>query len=792
MVGVRRERLGMNTVSGPITLRQALAGRWQVPLLITGVLVFGGAVGRMVSGHRVWSFEERKALVSRLREAGALGRANAFLMESLKETSLSHGQRGELHRLLAATVHQAEAPLTGHKLENCRSIVSNYRAAQRQGAVLTADDWIALGDAYLWLSNEADALEAFRAASRVSANVPSHVRQTLVDLQYRKEGTFSADALAQLSELMESKASSPSDVVWAAERLVEWLLDQGDAAGALRLVAECRDRLAGTEASPSAAYLEAMARWKLGRPDEADALLRALRDAWTTRDELWARAGWLLGRLEQEDGRPQSALAFYEEVLASFATGEARDACLLGRAECLASLERYESALVSFHALQPVIARQPRGRYVDREALRATVATIGETVLRGGAASIAVQYFRLAVEWADSSAAATRAYLLNRLTDALEKLARERLAQDEAAARRAFLEAGEIQAELARLSIEDEAAAARAAERAAEDFDAAGDHRRLAEHLDWYTATHPSGLWRCPALLRLGHAYEELNRLAEARESYREVIRGCARLPEAMQAMIPLAECLLALGGENEQEGVSLLEDIIEDRVPQLVFSPQTGEYRDALFMLGEHYSRSDERARLERAIVRLEEAAATYPDDPRLVRAAFLLAGAYRRTAQSLRAEGKNEPSARRREAAEQEAGRRLGRALEKYRQVIALLADDEPGGLTELESTMLRSSYLYRGDCLFDMGRLPEAIAAYGEAVWRYENTPAAVSASMQIVHGHLRLGQPAEAAAALARLRWLLGKMPESAFEGQTASASKSYWQRLLARMEETGLN
>jgi TolA-binding protein len=95
---------------------------------------------------------------------------------------------------------------------------------------------------------------------------------------------------------------------------------------------------------------------------------------------------------------------------------------------------------------------------------------------------------------------------------------------------------------------------------------------------------------------------------------------------------------------------------------------------------------------------------------------------------------------------------------------------------------------SYLYIGDCLSDLGKLRPAIEAYREVAWRYENEPAAVSATMQVVSCYQRLGQGEEARAALARLQWLLNKIPAAAFDTQRGMSSRAYWQAMAQRIEK----
>jgi tetratricopeptide (TPR) repeat protein len=765
---------------------------WQVPIFAAGVGVFGFAVVRMVLDHRVPGHEEQVRTVEKLLAHGAVTRSSAYLLHLLKDPDLHGRHRGELHRLLAVTIHQAESPMTVHDAANVRSIISSYRSAMRLGAELTAGDWFALGDAYRWVPNRDEALDAYRRGLLADETGPVRVRRQVLELLAEAGEGDSPEALEQIEAILSDRSAPPADHLWAVERRVEGLLARRDAAAALALLDEARVRLNGTEQRVGLGYVEALVLRELRRPEEAEALLRGLRAEWRAQDELWGRAGWLLGRLQQEDGRPQSALGFYDEVLAAFPAGDVRDACLLGRAECLAALERHAQSLETFRGLRGRLAGPHPSRALDRSAMRTTVATIGESLLGAGSLSLAVEFFNLALEWVDPSDRTARAHYMMRSASGLQKLGVQRRGKDSAGARALFLEAARLNARLADLYESDEDAAARAVEAAVAGFEAAGQPDDVIAVLGRYVATHPSAPWRPTALRLLGQVYQSERRYGEAIEAYEEILSTYPRLPDALRSIVPLADCLLSAGGAGARRGVDLLVGIVDDAGAEQLFTPQAEEYREALFRLAEHYMRSGQPGDLERAIPRLEDALSLYPDDARVVRATFLLADAYRQSAHALRSGVKDRPAGTDRQAAEAEASRRIGLARERYEEVIEALAPQDATALTPLEQTWLRSGYLYRADCLFDLGRLEEAIAAYQEASWRFENLPAAVSASVQVVHGYQRLGRLTEATAALARLRWLLARIPASAFDAERGMSSKAYWQAMVARMERTGLN
>ncbi|HVP09785.1 MAG TPA: tetratricopeptide repeat protein [Phycisphaerae bacterium] len=788
-------------------------GRWQIPLLFLGLVLLGGGLHRIVAGYRPVTFEEEVSRVARLHEAGMLLRANAYLVDLLKEEKRPPEQRAELHRLLARTVYRAESAREEHPRQNTKSILHNFQMARRGGAELGADDWTALGEAYTWSDNETEAVAAFREALREHPDRPDRIRRKLVELQSRSVADLSPESLADLDSILNGESesaggqdqpqpkpspASPGNYLWALEYKVEWLLDQGNTAPARDLVEAAKERLSGTGELLALSYLDAVCLHREGRPMEAETVLRSLLNEWTAHDTLWAKANLLLGRLQQADDRPQAALSFYDEVMRSFVTGEIHDACVLGRAECLAALREYEESLAAFTALKDLIPAKGHHRYLDRDAVRTTITTLGESLLQQGRLALSVQYMELAAAMTDSSATELRARYLSRIADSLTRMGRAAKAEPggpaQDRAEELFAKAGEMYVSLADLQTANEEASARALESAAQAFDAAGLTDRQIEVLSRFAREHLGHNRRVTALYRLGCAYQSQQRYREAVAAYDEAITSYPRLPDALNSMVPMAECLIAMGGENAQRGVSLLTDIVDDRGPDAMFAPQAREYRNALMCLAEYFTRASNEEvpdHFEKAVARLEEAIAHYPDDPQMPRLNFLLADSYRRSGQLLRQEADALTSESARDAAQKEADRRMQRALEAYGKTIAALAAQDDAELTEMERTYLRMSYLYRGDCLFDLALYDQAVEAYREATWRYENLPAAVSASTQIIHCYLRQGQTAEASAALARLKWLLKKIPASAFEAERGMSSKDFWEGMVDRMASAGL-
>jgi len=784
------------------SFRATMMGRWQIPALLAGVCLLGTGLYRIVAAYEPVTFEQQLDKVRLLRERGALTRANAYVGHLLSQKELPEDHSGELHRLLVGIVYKAETGLRRHKPENARAIVTQFHKAVACGTTPDAEDFNALGHAYLWLDRRGDAISALRRALSLGPRRPIPIRRLLVALETQPGRPLSPSTLADLDAIVADADAAPGDYRWALEQKIKSKLDGGQSVEALALVEQGKQRLAGTAERLALVYSEALCLWKTGRPLEAETLLRSFRNSWTAHDDLWGRSGWLLGRLQQDDGRPQAALAFFEDVLGSFQVGVLNDVSELGRAECLVELDRYERALTVFERLKPRLIDAEPGAALNRDAVRTTMTTVGESLIRSDRPRLGIRFLETALSLADASDGVLRSEYASRIAAGLVDLAHAARqatpapgADGEAAS--LFARAAEMYLSKAGLMPLDEEATATALESAADSFDAAGLTDRAVEVLTQLTAEHPTFSRRAEALLRLALAHRALRSHAAAVASFETLVADHARSPSALAAVVPLAESLISLGDDQALRGERMLVDVVDERGENLVFGPQAKEYRRALFTLAEYLCASSEAAeasvdqapsvRLAGAIGRLEDAISLYPDDPRIPRLRFLLAEAYRQSAQLIR----EADADRFDEAAAKESLRRFRAALEGYEAVKAALASVDTSSLDDLEKTYLRTSYLYIGDCLFDLGRLDAAVEAYREAAWRYENEPAAVSAAMQVVHCYQRLGKPAEATAALARLEWLLKKIPEAAFDTQRRMSSKAYWQTMARRMARVQL-
>jgi tetratricopeptide (TPR) repeat protein len=319
---------------------------------------------------------------------------------------------------------------------------------------------------------------------------------------------------------------------------------------------------------------------------------------------------------------------------------------------------------------------------------------------------------------------------------------------------------------------------------------------------------------RPDAQVYLGEALLSLGELDQALEMFAAALATDPQHPANYRARILAAQASHEKG-DVEQAKASLRANLENESL-----APQSLEWRDSLFLLGELLYReasaleaesrklgvdgNDPEAnqagldKLQRAYEAcreatgfLSEAIQRYPSAPQTIRAWYFLAEAHREAAKYPRKRRASLALEVTRLSVEREMQADLTRAVEAYNRLIELLAGRERteelanagAGLTAIESAMLRNAYFGSADALFDLGRYDEAIRAYTLAANRYQNEPAALEAFVQIASCHRRMRRPGEAKGVLEQAKVVLARIgPEVDFE-RTTRYGRNQWDELL---------
>jgi tetratricopeptide (TPR) repeat protein len=125
--------------------------------------------------------------------------------------------------------------------------------------------------------------------------------------------------------------------------------------------------------------------------------------------------------------------------------------------------------------------------------------------------------------------------------------------------------------------------------------------------------------------------------------------------------------------------------------------------------------------------------------------------------------------------------AARQFERLAPEYEQA----AEKELSPLGEKE---YRDVLFGLADSRFELAQYEEAIRAYNLIVHRFQTSPCAMSAYVQLAAAYEGLKRKDQAAAVFERAKWTLEKIPEVDFAREMGEPSKAYWERWIKSMEQ----
>ena len=784
-------------------LKERTVGKWQLPLFATSLAALSGAVVLLRPDPSDLSFDEAADTLDTLVTGGLYERAVELGEIVLDREDCVGAECAPIHLQVARARFGVVNRRGGGDPETGDRVVDHYREAASHKQPLTASDFEHLGRALEWSGQFKSALEWYEEAVKSGHARAMDLRKHIIALT-RDELDAPPERIGELVDaFLEDLDHHRLDLrLWALEEKLHVLDERGKVARGEELLNENTGWFAASDLKQHFDFLQAWVLYKTRRFDEAEALLRSVRNQVERHDEEDAMTGWLLGHVVMRDGGPQrplEALSFFRDVLDRHTTGPYAAASRVGLAESLAMLERHDEAAVAYQVAIEDIEAFGGDRLVDLDVLRTSLAVAAETERRAGHLRSALSYARLGADLADRERVEQAVVHLRQLARIASQYAdelhrdevrrrEEGIFTDEApsdSSRDIYAEAASTYAELAEIDVADDRRAAESSWQAAELYTKAGDRGRAMEIYRAFTIERPTNPLVARALHRLGRLQQTAGHLAEAVETYRECYRRFPQTLDGIRTLIPLAQCYLSMGPDGLDLAEKTLSIVLEGSD---VFTPQAPEFADALFLLGDVLTR---RREYERAITSLEEALERYPEDPRVWRARFLLADSYRQSALALRGEVEDAKFEGEIQQIRAESAARLASARGLYRELIMEYELRGPAGLDRLERLYLRHSYLYEADCYFDGQEYRHALKLYEETVGAYKELPTALAAHVQIINCHVFLGEPREARAALARARVLLDSMSAEVFEESVSPETSEDWKNYFGWLAQSEL-
>lgn len=810
MTGLDEGRLRMGDVPGQVSFGRQLAaqfeGRWQIPLLVVSVGFLAWGVWRMRPATRPPAFDELYARAVALKNAGLHVEANSFTQQLLIDPARSDAERRRLNRLMAEIIFDHESGNVVHGEGNCRLILEHSERGLGEGEAFTAAEHRMRALALEWLRRPGEAVVEYERALAAGLEGPWPVRRRILELR-SSAGLIEPSELRAALDALVAAEEAPAEIRhWAAERVIDLLVEAGEYGRIEDFLSANAGVFGRAEWRNEHAFLTALARYHTGRTDEAEQMLRVLRDALAPGDPLYARSGWLLGRILLDGAQPAAALSVFDDVIGAAVPGPYVTGCVAGRAEALADLERHGESIEAYQEAIRRTTEEPYGSRVDLQALRESLTARYRRLLGAGRLMEARGFLELAARLAPPADGRLAIFYCQSLADLLLQIGQRLLSQQAGEAAGGFAggdqeaaaylsRAGEEYVRLAKLTTLDAERSTAASWRAGDAFDLAGRRERMAEVLEAFVRERPESVRVPEALLRLGQAYQAAGRYEQAIEKYQENLTRFPRTPAALESLVPLADCFAQLGRQEAAETTLLriVEPSYGDAIDPVM--PLAREYRDALYALADLYN---DTGRHEEAISRYEEALERYPEDPRSDGARFLLANAYRLSAAAIREAIEDPRNVALRDDLRLKYGQRLQRAVELFTEVVQRYEGRAPESLSDLERLYVKLSHFYRADAVFDQSYLTggsdlrpfaRAVEMYDRAAWVYQHDPAAMSAYIQMINCHLRLGNADEARKTLNRARWALRNIPDEQFARHSPAEGRAYWEDYLSWLERT---
>ena len=386
----------------------------------------------------------------------------------------------------------------------------------------------------------------------------------------------------------------------------------------------------------------------------------------------------------------------FMETDAGLAAGFAAGDLLRRQGRYASAMQRYRSALGAFERVQP-----RTNAWVSLEELRSRAMEAYQQLLRA-------RQFQLAIELAGLPAPLFRSEPQRATVGRGERPVGPRpafaglaepigeVSELEQQGRDKLRQAGRLYEQLARM---------RRASRdfpddlyhAAENYLAGHDYLAATDAFRAYLKAE-SRRRRPRALIGLGEAQLLRGMPDAALVSLKECIDSHARDAAVFEARLLASQAYLEKGEAKAAEALLL------DNLDGEALTPASQEWRESLFALGRLLYQA---GRYREAVQRLEEAVNRYPKHPASIEARYLVAESYRRRAQEVREQGRNEATAEGRLARNREATELLETALKNFDlERDELLARQEHGPLSPLEEAILRNCFLRGAPCCSNWG--------------------------------------------------------------------------------------
>jgi len=768
---------------------------WQLPLLIVSIALFIYAGYLFINPGPGASIDQKIAVAREYMNQDRPDAAWQQLVRTLETEKPERSQEAQIHLMLGEALEAAQAQQRISIAANHQRIVEQTELALEQGAKADAAVHRRLADSYAALHKSAMAVEHYRQAIAMDPQHSLRLRRKMIDLQLASDDPGNADV--SLGEYLRQPELSDAERAWALDQRAGILIDRKQFAEARKLLADALRLDSDPVDQWQFNYQLGYCAYREGQADDAERYLRLSRDQLRVRHPLDANAAYYLGRIYQERNDSATALSFYDAVLMSHPESPMVPLARLGRGVCRIVRGQSDAGLEDLHDVTVEVQRRGSRTLEKTEAITGLHFATDVLVDRGDFQSaLEVLADEQMMDPSPKGGFYMRlARIYEKRADQLEASIADATATDKIRrgeqAREMRNKAADAYIVYSRsLTFADDNTYAEAFWKGVNLYDRAGNLPSVISSLELFVAERPQDKLAPDALLRLGEACQAAGLFDKAIDAYQRNELFYPKSLAASKSAVPLAQAYMAKGPEFYGKAEKTLLSVVENN-PRV--DPSAEEFRQSLHNLAQLYYRT---GRYEEAVARAEELTDRYPADELKPQMIFLMADSLRKSASLLEvklasAQRPTGGGAGSSDVAEAVAAKRdrLLKSRALYDQVVDLYRASAPA--TDIDKLYQKMAFFYRADCLYDLGDYEEAIKLYDAAAFNYQNDPSSVAAYVQIVNAYFALGKPQQAKAANNRAKWMLAHMPPEAFQDDSFSMPKKYWDQWLQWTSDAGM-
>ncbi len=777
-----------------VVLRE-LTDKWQIPVFILGVLLIIGGIWKFVSYQSEHSVEHYITLCEEAYKAGKDVESAKLATILLSKYELKDEEKSKLYSLLSRILYHRERKAEKHKFTRLAKILECLNKVQ-EIRELEAEEELILADVYEWSGRYKEAVNCLKSALDKGYPDKVGIIRRIIRLLPRTKTDYQFEYDEFLDKFLASQTLSDEDIVWVIGIKTERLFQKKKFKEAIKLIEDALKKVKDEKLRLRLKYSIALGKYYEEKFDLAEPELRRILDQIKTHCELEAKILLILGNICLRDARPVEAIIFFNKIIKTYPLTEYHVSALLGKAEALVTLHRFKDAVRTYKECFRLLSQLGGGRLIDTDLLLRSLEQVSENLHSSGATDQAITFALLQLMWTEKDDAIRRNELYSRLALWNEELAEnlskrivhiDRLDLIEKMRKQIhnhYREAGRYFLSLADSTGLTNKQSARALWQAITDYEKAEDIENTLRLLERFIHDWPKDNHISLALFKVANMYYTLNRFKSAERYFNQLISEYGRTPWALKARVLLAKTYISMGPNYYQLAEKALLNIVDDTSNQKLFTPESIEFREALFLLGRLYYYEGE---YEKSVARLEEALERYKNAPEAAQAKFLMGQCYRKIAEYIRSRLANVDDRVLRTKLVGQWKLHLSYARDLYSSAIQSFESKEK--LDNLDKVYKKLSYLYYADCLYDLGEHSLAIKAYETVIDKYPRDVVAISCYVQILNSYHRLGLWSKSKAILERMKWLLNQLPESAFRGSLLS--REDWNRWIEWNYKSGL-